>query len=282
MEDYLFDLRGFLVLKNALLPKEVQRINAAIDVIPPLQDGAWHGNVQAQSYHGDIDGRSMQNIVEGGEPFEELIHHPAWIEHVRSYVGNEDGLIIDECYVTLRGPSEFINIHSDGDWRRIRTQFRFHNNAFHCGQINILVALTDIREGDGLTVVIPGSLKSNLSHPVFEKGYANLRNDPPESTDGAVPVFLEAGDALLFVDALCHGGSERKNPGLRRNLVYRYGPHRGSTRLGYQYSEALIKRLTPERAKILRPISYRCPSHVRQSIFRQYYFRRGIERTGSF
>ena len=260
MDDYLFDVRGYLVLKNALRPQEVAAINSGIDALLPLKNGEWRGNVQGHNYHGDgVDGLNLQNIVEGGPAFEALIDHSAWINYVRRYVGKEDGLFIDECFATLRGPSELINLHSGGDRRRIRTQFRFHNGAFHCGQINILIALTNIHEGDGPTAVIPGSHKANLPHPAFDKGYANMKNDSPDKDEGAVAVFLEAGDALLFVDALSHGGSERKNPGIRRNLVYRSGPHWGATRLGYVYSDELIARLTPERAKILRPVEFRRP-----------------------
>ncbi|HZO91026.1 MAG TPA: phytanoyl-CoA dioxygenase family protein [Chthonomonadaceae bacterium] len=260
MEDYLFDLRGYLVLQGAVSPEQVQRINAAIDAIPPLQNGEWWGNVQGHTYHGEIDGRNLQNIVEGGPAFEELIDHPAWIEHVRRYVGKKEGLFIDECFVTLRGPGEFINIHSGGHLRWTRTQYRYEEGQWHCGMINILLALTDIVEmSDGPTVVIPGSHKSQLVHPTFEKGYENMLADPPELVEGTVPVFLKAGDALLFVDALCHGGASRTKPGIRRTLVYRYGPYWGNTRFGYRYSPELIARLTPERAKILQPIPPRQP-----------------------
>jgi hypothetical protein len=260
MENYLFDLRGYLVLEEAVGPEQLQRINAAIDAIPPLGNGEWWGNVQGHSYHNEIDGRNLQNIVEGGEPFEELIDQPAWMDHVRTYVGRKEGLFIDECFVTLRGPSEFINIHSGGHLRRTRTQYAYLDGQWHCGQINILLALTDnLEPGDGPTVVIPGSHKSNLVHPTFEKGYENMLADPPERVEGAVPVFMKAGDALLFVDALCHGGSSRTKPGVRRTLVYRYGPYWGSTRFGYHYSPELIARLTPERAKILQPIPPRHP-----------------------
>ena len=34
-----------------------------------------------------------------------------------------------------------------------------------CGQINILMALTDIGPGDGATMVIPGSHKAHFDHP---------------------------------------------------------------------------------------------------------------------
>jgi hypothetical protein len=260
MEDYLFDLRGYLVLEGAVPREQVDRINAAIDAIPSLKNGEWYGNVQGHSYHGDKDGRNLQNIVEGGEPFEELIDNPGWIEHVRRYVGRNEGLFIDECFATMRGPSELINIHSGGHLNRTRLRYSYDGDQWHCGQINILLALTDILElADGPTVVIPSSHKSQIVHPTFAKGYENMHSDPPEEVEGAIPVFLKAGDAVLFVDAICHGGASRSKEGLRRTIVYRYGPYWGSTRFGYRYSDELIARLTPERAKILQPIPPRMP-----------------------
>ena len=70
----------------------------------------------------------------------------------------------------------------------------------------------------------------------------------------AVEVYANAGDALLFVDCLCHGSAARTNEGERRVLIYRYGPAWGNTRFGYQPSEELLTRLTPERRKIIQPI----------------------------
>jgi ectoine hydroxylase-related dioxygenase (phytanoyl-CoA dioxygenase family) len=72
-------------------------------------------------------------------------------------------------------------------------------------------------------------------------------------------VNLQAGDVLLFVDALMHGATERTHPGERRVVIYRYGPSWGSTRHGFEYSEELLNRLTPARRKILRPIPRRSP-----------------------
>jgi len=108
-------------------------------------------------------------------------------------------------------------------------------------------------------VVIPGSHKSNLPHPTFRKDYREKMKDPPELEVGAVPVYLKAGDAILFVDCVSHGGGSGGCCSGGRTLVYRYGPYWGQTRLGYQYSPELIARLTPERAKILQPIPPRRP-----------------------
>src|SRR5688500_2480914 len=125
LEDYLFDLRGFLVLRVAVGARDVARLNATIDAIPPLKAQAWHGNVHRHDY---ADGWRVipYIIIETGPPFDYKIDNPGWIEHVRRYVGNDDGLFIDEALVTHRGPGQGVNMHSGGHKRRIRTQFRFH------------------------------------------------------------------------------------------------------------------------------------------------------------
>ena len=77
MQDYLFDLRGYIILENAVSSDLVERLNKAIDPFLDLEYGKWRGNVQRFDNNGDA-GIELQNIVEGGAPFEELIDHPAW------------------------------------------------------------------------------------------------------------------------------------------------------------------------------------------------------------
>ena len=76
-----------------------------------------------------------------------------------------------------------------------------------------------------------------------------------DALEGAVPVYMNRGDALLFVDGLMHGGSSRTNAGERRVTIFRHGPLWASTRFGYEYSAALLNRLTTERRNILQPIA---------------------------
>ena len=76
-----------------------------------------------------------------------------------------------------------------------------------------------------------------------------------DQVEGAINIYMEAGDAILFVDAICHGSAERVNPGQRRIIVFRYGPSWGNFRFGYRVSDELAARLTPERLQIARPQS---------------------------
>jgi Phytanoyl-CoA dioxygenase (PhyH) len=259
LEIYLFDLRGSILLENALSSHEVAALNAIVDEMLPLDYDDWYGHVHVPRKKPE-QGFDLQQIYEAGEPFEKLIDHPSWLDKVKYFVGGEGTfdylhgpLFIDENFANVRGPGGAIPLHSGAHEGVKRTQFRYNVGRFMCGQINILIALTDIGPGDGATMVIPGSHKSNFPHPDIEKyrnqgGVASL-----DDVVGAVEVYMKAGDAILFVDALSHGSAERINPGDRRIIVYRYGPSWGNFRLGYQPSEALLARLTPERKKIVQP-----------------------------
>jgi hypothetical protein len=264
MERYLFDLRGFLVLKNVITADHVAGLNTILDrmlyLTPPLAKGEWYGNVHTQSF-GSTDGVNFQQIYEGGEPFERLIDNPTWIEKVKYFVGgarnfdnNHGPLFIDENFANIRRKGEAIGLHSGGETPVKRCQFRYRNGEFSCGQINILMALTDIGPGDGATMVIPGSHKANFRHPRFDD--AKIKSDEASSLDnveGAVEVHLQKGDAILFVDAISHGSAARVNEGERRIVVYRYGPSWGNFRWPYQVSASLLERLTPAQRQIVQP-----------------------------
>jgi hypothetical protein len=260
VQDYLFDLRGYLILKKAVSHDLVDRLNKALDGFLDMEYLEWRGNVQRFDNNG-FAGMELQNIVEGGEPFEELIDHPSWVERVHRYCGEHDsyvdGLYIDECFASIRRTGGFFPVHSGGQDGVVRNQYRFVNGKFRCGQVNILLALSDIGPGDGGTMILPGSHKANFAHPDFLKPWDERKE--MDTMEGAVEVHLEKGDALLFVDALSHGSSTRTNPGERRAVIFRYGPTWGNTRYGYVYSQELLDRLTPSRRKILQPIPPRLP-----------------------
>ena len=175
LDIYLFDLRGYLLLRDALSAAAVEELNNCLEEIPSLSHGEWWGHVHAHQY-GETEGLNLQQIYEAGDPFERLIDHPSWFERVKHFVGgegtfdyNHGPLFIDENFANFRGPGEAIGLHSGGHTGTKRTQFRYYNGYFQCGQINILLALTDIGPGDGGTMVIPGSHKAHFSHPQIEE-----------------------------------------------------------------------------------------------------------------
>lgn len=254
--DFLFDLNGFVKLRQALPASEVASLNDALTAFPPTEPGEWHGRVHNQS-HDAQRGVNWQNITEGGTPFEALIDHPSWIGHVGRWIGSRGSLYIDEAFANIRGPGGAINVHggavsADGVLN-YNGLYHCENSVFSCGQVNVLIALTDIGPGDGATCLVPCSHKSNRAHPdQTGPGRRDKMGLAMDGMDGAVEVHMEAGDAAVFVDSLAHGSVRRTNPdGERRIIVYRYSPSMRRSRFGYRPSPELLARLTPERAAIV-------------------------------
>ncbi|MFI5835816.1 phytanoyl-CoA dioxygenase family protein [Micromonospora sp. NPDC051300] len=260
LDDFLFDVNGYQILRQAVPADLADRLDAEFDAFPArLPRGGWHRGGQRRDYTPET-GFELHQAVAAGTPFEELIDHPSWIARVRRYAGEVDshveGVYIDESIASIRTAGGHHPVHSGGYHSPLRCAYGYANGVFRCGQVNIIVALTDVGPGDGATMVVPGSHKANLPHPLagdYDRG------DRMDALPGAVEIHLERGDALLFTDSLMHGGSSRTNPGERRVLIYRYGPAWGGSRFGYVYDPAWLATLSERRRRILEP---RPPVHV--------------------
>lgn len=77
LDDYEFDLRGFLIIRGALSPDEVAALNDAYDRFPSLQNGEWYGNAQRRDYTKDT-GFELHNVLDCGDP---AVDHAADATH---------------------------------------------------------------------------------------------------------------------------------------------------------------------------------------------------------
>ena len=287
LQDYLFDLQGYLILQNALSEEDLGAINGWIDAHWEYVDNPWEtddtensrpensriprwlGNIETHTYNVE-NGVNFQNIIEGGDAFQKLIDHPAWIHLVRKYIHSEvNGLSIHENFLNVRGKGGFIHIHCGGHVPLSYLTFRQENTGeWMVGQINVLMALNDIGPGDGAPVLVPSSHKCTEIHPRLEqdgKGlvYDGITGKPAGTAVATQEIYLKAGDVVMFTDAITHGSAERTNPGYRRSIVYRYSPRYVRERFDYPHSAELLARLTPAQRKIIQPMSPRRPPEVR-------------------
>ena len=250
-EEYLFDLRGYSVIPQALDPDHVRAVNAWIDALPPLEPDGWYGNIYVHTY-GGVDGMNLQDIIEGGEIFERLIDHPAWIDLVRHYLGPSTQPYSHEAFLNIRGAGGYIGVHSGGHNIDHHQRSGRNRGQWVCSMLSLLAPLTDVGAGDGATVVVPGSHKSDFPHPMQNRR-GGITKEPGDIIEDAVEIHLKAGDAVLFNDALCHGSAQRTNPGRRRMFTLRYVPSLLGHRFGYVPSAELCARLTPARRAIVQP-----------------------------
>lgn len=260
LDRYLFDLRGYIILRNAIPAEILSGLNASLDDLRHTPPGEWNGRVHGHFFASANEGLNLQQIYEAGAPWEFLIDNPAWIDHVKTFVGGQDTfdskhgeLFIDENFASVRGPGQAIGFHSGAVPHAKRTAYSCRNGQISCGQVNVLMALSDIGPGDGATMLVPGSHKSNFVHPQFAEHRMTKDGGSVDGVEAAIEVHLGAGDVVVFVDACAHGSAARVNEGERRIAVYRYGPSWGFFRHPYRPSPELLDRLTERRRKIVMP-----------------------------
>eukprot|EP01052_Picozoa_sp_SAG31_P044905 SAG31_NODE_8001_length_1544_cov_1.057439_3_plen_151_part_00 len=130
---------------------------------------------------------------------------------------------LHELFINLRGPGGYIGCHSGGPrfdsdgsvlnsrWgaaveKRTTNEDDLHvQSGTHRGHhvhwgvpyISMILALEDIGEGDGATVIVPSSHKSLVGHP-FQQQMSTVGDEG----EGAQEMHLKAGDCLFFQDAV--------------------------------------------------------------------------------
>ena len=96
LQDYLFDLQGYLILEDAISKDDLDKINEWIDahweyVENPWQENSedkriprWIGNIETHTYNIE-NGVNFQNIIEGGEVLPEA-NRPSGMDRSRSEI----------------------------------------------------------------------------------------------------------------------------------------------------------------------------------------------------
>ena len=54
LDEYLFDLNGFLKIENALGKKEVNELNQVLDDIPEIASDEWYGHIHCEAHTYDL------------------------------------------------------------------------------------------------------------------------------------------------------------------------------------------------------------------------------------
>ena len=196
---YLFDTRGFLVLRGILTQDEVATFNGLLDRQEPEQIADFEERDRLLSW-----------LFTVHTDFAALMDDARILPYLRAFV--DDKLRIDGAYALVKLPGEGVELHARPESPRDGTGW-YHVQHGHItsGLTGIEWALTDVPAGSGGFRCIPGSHKANFDLP-FE-----------ELEDEAESIPVRAGDVVIFTEALTHG-SRWHGPGARRVLIYKYCP----------------------------------------------------------
>lgn len=233
-ERYLFDLNGYLVVRNVLSEDEVARANAAIDKhadeMVERSDATLRNAVKGTKLYGQGPGRKdLGRVLEWGredsEVFKSILAHPRLVPIFHGILGK--GYRMDHLPFVIAQDvgAEGFQLHggtidcTSGEYNP-HLAYTCHHSTIRTALLGCNVMLTDHDLGDGGFCVVPGSHKSNFKMP-------------PGLVDGEGAAAAEvirqpvtkAGDVVLFSEGTVHGAMawtpENKQ---RRVCLYRFAP----------------------------------------------------------
>ena len=232
-EKYLFDLNGYLVVQDALLPAHLAELNRLLGERLAAQTGD-------RSFSGGGD------LLTWGQPFIELIDNPRITPYLELLLG--DDFRLDHDYYHVHAPATggtrpAHQLHGGGTPFDPGQFYRWDNGMPRCGLTVVAYNLNPVNPGDGGFAAVPGSHKSNVSLP---REWLSLSNPAPV----VQPVTGPAGSAVIFTEALTHGTLGWKGVHERRTIFYKYSPSEISWSARY-YDPDKFPSLTERQRAIL-------------------------------
>jgi ectoine hydroxylase-related dioxygenase (phytanoyl-CoA dioxygenase family) len=225
---YLYDLQGYLVVKDVLSEEEVARLNAGIDAYAaPIPDD-WQALSETEKlglyniYRFGMAGGSYESspgFLAWGEAFVKLMDHPVVMDIMRMQLG--DCFRLDRIFgMRMQKGMPSGRLHSDYGASEPYTRAepgkpypQPGHQALHGFGVAVF-NLTDSGPQTGGLRVIPGSHNSHFRLP------KSIRRD--ECSDVVVCPEAPAGSVTLFSEATTHGTQAWTANHERRSLLYKY------------------------------------------------------------
>lgn len=220
-EKFLFDLQGFLVVRDFLSAEEVAALNAAVDANRDKK-GEDGNSVAGGNLDGDFKRGMFSGMLNWEKPhclpFRNLLAHPKAIPYLNTMMGRGWKMDHSPFILTSTVGAEGLRLHGSTAYRFDGSQYYTYNNGrMRCGMVVFQYQLTDVNEGDGGLCVVPGSHKANYPCPDGIKVWT-------EDQDVVYHPTCKAGDLVIFNEATIHGTLPWQGKGERRSLLYRYSP----------------------------------------------------------
>tara|TARA_B110000438_G_scaffold288711_1_gene322484 strand:- start:1763 stop:2629 length:867 start_codon:yes stop_codon:yes gene_type:complete len=251
-EKYLFDLQGFLVVKNFLDTDEIQAFNEAIEANQDKR-GEHASGLESPELAGTHKRGHYAGMLTWDkpwcQPFRDILAHRKLVPYLNTFFGRGWKLDHSPDILTATKGAEGLNLHGDGlsSFNGSR-YYTHHNGRMRCGLINCQFYLNDVHPGDGGLCVIPGSHKANYSCPQDIRLYQ-------ADEEIVYPIPLAAGDLVIFNEATTHGTLPWRGEQERRTLLYRYTP-KYMHYVGGHYETSMpdwVSELTEAQQAVLEP-----------------------------
>ncbi|MAM81696.1 MAG: mitomycin antibiotics/polyketide fumonisin biosynthesis protein [Gammaproteobacteria bacterium] len=231
-EKYLFDLRGYIVVKNVLSSSQIADLSARLEEERKTNPRPILGSDRTIFRNEDDPAWSAPSLLEMGGSYLELIDLPVIKPYLTTLLGNHFRL--DHDYVKVDGAMKDRTLYLHGGGQGAggpkdlvgptdggQCYYRYSNGKFYNGLVAVAFELDTVKPSDGGFACVPGSHKSNIGLP-SEWRIAKTQAEMPEIVER---VAVSAGDAIIFTEACSHGTVPWTGEGERRTIFYKYCPH---------------------------------------------------------
>ncbi|MCY4096124.1 MAG: phytanoyl-CoA dioxygenase family protein [Gammaproteobacteria bacterium] len=237
-EKFLFDLRGYIVVENALTSTQVSELSDRLEERRRISTAgkdkkhSIFGSDRTVFANEDDAAWTSPSLLEWGGTYIDLIDLPTIAPYLETLLGV--GYRLDHDYLKIENADSqhTLYLHGGGQGaggaRDIvgptdggQCFYRYNNGKFYNGLVTIAFELSDVSSESGGFACVPGSHKMNFALPE-EWRISKTQAGVHECVDR---VSANAGDAIIFTEACAHGTVPWEGGGERRTIFYKYCPH---------------------------------------------------------
>jgi hypothetical protein len=182
--------------------------------------------------------------------YRDLIDHPSVLPYLEKLIAErekgvewEGRFYLSHEYGLQYKPDDWgFGFHNGGAPAKPWLRYHVQDGEIYCNLTCVTWCLTDVLEGEGGFGCLPGSHKAHFPAP---EEIRELKLTP----DTVHQPVVNAGDAIIFSEALIHGPLPYSGESDRLALFYKYTP--GHVPLMVERPSALLDQVTERQRQIL-------------------------------
>ena len=246
---YLFDLHGYLHVKNAFRGEALAAAREAAE--------RYVATAPEELPEGfRFDGRRLEHGFAFDRALERLTLHPSIWPIIEELTRGRPRLVSGTLQINTATAdlTQALRLHcarDDYGWDAIRYEVR--DGRIFCDHTVVFPYLTDVHPGDGGLLVVPGSHKSLFERPreLFNHGVIETLEQLPVGVENITP---KAGDMVVMNELVTHGALPwTPRDRMRMILVLRYMPQ---YRPAADLPAAIQQRLAPDTLELTSQAGY--------------------------